>query len=464
MKVLLLGLLLMVSALVTTAQDNPNTTHSQTFRGTVVDGISQQALIGATVIVQGTTPIIVALTDADGNFTLLNVPVGRQILEIQYIGYAPYISDGIIVTTAKEPYLEVLMAESIQMTTEVVVKASSSNGVGNRALNELSVVSTRSFSAEQTQRYAGSIDDPSRMAMAFPGVQGDADDENEIIIRGNSPMGMIWRLQGLDIENSSHFINPGSTGGGISALSVAVLGQSDFSSGAFAAEYGNAFAGVFDLRFRKGNRQQYDFMARLGIIGIDLAAEGPIKKGKSSFLFNYRYSTLGILGALGLYVVRENVFNDFQDLSFNLVFSSKDNKHHLKVFGLGGISSEQWMVKDSSDWQTSLDYLRKNFKTNMGIAGLNYTCLLDEKSYLNVVAGVQVYQVSDNIDDASLAIDGLTSAAAVAEFVAKKNKITRSFADYDAADSTRLLTNEYLYGRYSLQLNRAIGTCNVLQP
>ena len=242
-------LFILLTVQLSTAQDNDKINRTQTIRGTVTDAVSQMTLISASVILQGSEPLIVTTTDFDGNFVLKNVPVGRQVIEVQYLGYTPYISDGIIVTTAKEPYLEISLSESVETTETIVVKASQTDGVGNRALNELSVVSTRSFSAEQTQRYAGSIDDPSRMAMAFPGVQGSQDDENEIIIRGNSSMGMSWRLQGLDIETTSHFINPGSSGGGISALSVAVLGQSDFSTGAFAAEYGNAFSGVFDLNF-----------------------------------------------------------------------------------------------------------------------------------------------------------------------------------------------------------------------
>ena len=441
-----MGLLLQIMA-----QNDDKRNRTQTFRGKVIDRTTQQPLISATVFVQGVEPAIATTTDLEGNFVLEKVPVGRQVIEAQYLGYAPYTSDGIIVTTAKEPYLEIAMTESVETTQEVVVKASQSNGIGNRPLNELSVVSTRSFSAEQTQRYAGSLDDPGRMAMAFPGVQASQDDENDIVIRGNSAMGMAWRLQGLDIENTSHFTHPGSSGGGISALSVAVLGQSDFSTGAFAAEYGNAYSGVFDLRFRKGNMQNYDFMARIGVLGIDVSAEGPFKKGKSSFLFNYRYSTLGILGALGLYVVRENVLNDFQDLSFNLNFTSKDNKHHLKIFGLGGMSSEQWQLKDTANWITRLDYVRKNFKTNMGILGLNYTYLVDDKSFLNVVAGAQVYQVTDNEDDASWAIPSLPDASAIETFIQEKNVVTRAPADYTTPDSTRINTHEYIYGRYSVQ-------------
>ncbi|MCP4439491.1 MAG: carboxypeptidase-like regulatory domain-containing protein, partial [Aureispira sp.] len=366
MKTISILVLLMSASLFVIAQDDDKTNRTQTIRGKVIDKTTQQTLIGATVMIQDADPPIGATTDFDGNFVLEKVPVGRQVIIVQYLGYSTYMNDGIIVTTAKEPYLEIAMSESVETTEEIVVKASQTNGVGNRALNELATVSARSFSAEQTQRYAGSLDDPGRMAMAFPGVQSAQDDENDIIIRGNSAMGMSWRLQGLSIENTSHFTHPGSTGGGISALSVAVLGQSDFLTGAFPAEYGNAYSGVFDLRFRKGNMQNYDFMARLGVLGIDASAEGPIKKGKSSFLFNYRYSTLGIMGAMGIYVVRENVLNDFQDLSFNLSFSSKNNKHHAKIFGLGGMSSEQWQLKDTADWVTRLDYVRKNFKTNMG--------------------------------------------------------------------------------------------------
>ena len=339
-----LGLLLLGSGVY--AQENTGIT--QTVRGVILDKETQQPLIGATVIVKDVDPIIGASTDIDGSFELFNVPVGRQVLEGSYLGYQNTESDGIVVDVAKAPYVELLLVESIASafsdSTSVVVKASRTGG-GNGPLNELAVVSARSFSAEQTQRYAGSIDDPARMAMAFPGVQANQDSEADIVIRGNSAMGMLWRLEGLDISNTNHFAHPGSSGGGISALSVAVLGLSDFSTGAFAAEYGDAFSGVFDLNFRKGNTNNYDFMARVGMIGLDFAAEGPIKKGKSSFLFNYRYSTLGIMNLFGLYVVRDNVANDFQDLSFKLHFSSKDNKHQVKIFGLGGLGSEQWLVK-----------------------------------------------------------------------------------------------------------------------
>ena len=113
MKTLIVVLLFFISPFTTTAQVDNKTNRTQTFRGTVIDGLTQQVLIGATVIVQGTDPVIVGGTDMDGNFALQKVPVGRQVIEVQYMGYATYVSDGIIVTTAKEPYLEISMSESM---------------------------------------------------------------------------------------------------------------------------------------------------------------------------------------------------------------------------------------------------------------------------------------------------------------------------------------------------------------
>lgn len=449
-NIILINLFVLIGFAGSYAQNSPIT---QTIRGLVLDKETQQPLIGATVFVKDSDPVISSSTDIDGVYELTGVPVGRQILVANYLGYQTFESDGIIVDVAKAPYVELAMVEASNAafsdSTMVVVKANR-NGGGNGALNELAVVSARSFSAEQTQRYAGSIDDPSRMAMAFPGVQANQDSEADIVIRGNSAMGMSWKLEGLDISNTNHFAHPGSSGGGISALSVAVLGLSDFATGAFAAEYGDAYSGVFDLHFRKGNPNNYDFMARIGMIGLDFAAEGPIKKGKSSFLFNYRYSTLGIMNLFGLYVVRDNVSNAFQDLSFNVSFNSKNNKHIVKIFGLGGLASEQWYVKDTSKWVTRLDYVRKNLKTGLGVFGVNYTCLLDENSFLRVVAGGHINQIYDNDNDASLAISEMDSAQII-NYLDTLNTVKLSSGN-STWDSTRIATNEYIYGRGSLQM------------
>lgn len=352
----------------------------QTIKGTILDKDTKQPLIGATVLVTSLESRPGAVTDLDGNFELSGVPTGRHQLEFSYVGYAPFVIEDAIVNSAKELVLNVELVETSITTGEVVISARTH---GNAPLNELAMVSTRSFSAEETQRYSASANDPSRMAVSFPGVQASRDNRNDIVIRGNASFGMLWRLEGIDITNPNHFARRGSSGGGITVFSVGLLSNSDFSTGAFPAEYGNALSGVFDIKFRNGNTEKREYTIRAGMLGMEFATEGPIKKGKSSYLVNYRYSTLGILDAFDIRLVDERESNRFQDLSFKLNFNSRNNKHITSIWGISGISTEFFeAVEDVENWQSVDDYLTRDFNTRMGAIGLTHNFLIDEKSYL----------------------------------------------------------------------------------
>ena len=353
---------------------------TQTIKGTVIDKDTQQPLIGATVSLEKSSPPIGTITDIDGNFRLESVPVGRQKVVCSYIGYQSFVSNFLIVNSAKEVELYISLVESGITTDEVVVTAFQSS---NEPLNESSVVSTRSFSVEETQRYAASANDPSRMSMGFPGVQPSRDSRSDIVIRGNSGIGLLWRLEGIDIPNPNHFARRGSSGGGITVFSVSMLSNSDFSTGAFPAEYGNAFSGVFDIKFRKGNREKREHSFRAGMLGLDLSTEGPFKKGRGSYLINYRYSTLGLLNQMGIHLVNPRADNIFQDLSFNLYFPSKNNKSTLSVWGVSGLSDEfQRAIDTLTSESTYSEKLTRDFRTNMGAVGATHTYLLDDKSYI----------------------------------------------------------------------------------
>lgn len=360
---------------------------TSTVRGKIVDKVSQMPLIGVVVVIGEMN--LNGQTDINGNFVIKDVPTGRQIVKTQYLGYEPWVSEDLIISSSKETYLDIGLIEQVEVTETIVVAASKgSDGVGNKALNDLSVVSTRSFSVEETKRYAANADDPGRMAAALPGISIDSDAENDVIIRGNSAFGVLWRLEGLEVPNPSHFARPASTAGGITVFSAAVLGNTDVSTGAFAAEYGNALSGVFDMRNRKGNMEKREHSVKIGLIGLGASTEGPIKKGTSSYLVNFRYSTLGLFNAMGFHVIRENVGNAFGDLSFNLTFNSKDNRDEFKVFGVGGMSNEVWTTKsDTSQWVYLIDYADENNGSNLGIVGFTYRRLLNDQSYLRVAAG-----------------------------------------------------------------------------
>ena len=355
-------------------------TPTQVVKGTVIDKDTKQPLIGATIQILETNPVIGTATDIEGNFHLGAVPVGRHQVQVSFTSYETYVSDYVIVNSAKELVLNIEMIESAFVVEDVVVVAKKHS---NEALNELSIVSTRSFSVEETQRYAASANDPSRMAMGFPGVQPSRDSRADIVIRGNSGIGLLWRLEGIDIPNPNHFARRGSSGGGITIFSVSMLSNSDFSTGAFPAEYGNAFSGVFDIKFRNGNRENREYSFRAGMLGLDFSTEGPFKKGRGSYLVNYRYSTLGLLNQMGIYLVNPRTDNVFQDLSFKLFFPSKNNKSIFSIWGMGGKSNEfERAVDDLDAKSTYSEKLTRDFQTDMGSVGATHTYLIDEKSYL----------------------------------------------------------------------------------
>jgi hypothetical protein len=353
---------------------------SQTIRGTVVDKQSKELLIGATVQVIDISPPIGNTTDINGEFVLRNVPIGRIRLRCDYLGYTPSISPSFLLNSAKEAIVEFEMLESAVELNEVIISAEIEN---NRALNEMAVLSARSFSVEETERYAGSIADPSRMAASFAGVQTSNDLNNDIVVRGNSSVGVLWRLEGVDIPNPNHFARRGSSGGGISIFSVNMISNSDFIYGVPPPEYGNSLSSIFDMRLRKGNRERNEYSFRAGLLGLDLVAEGPIKKGESSYLVNFRYSTLGILNKMGVYFVNPNTDNTFTDLAFHLHLPSKNNKNIFQIWGIGGYSSEIHNVEpEISEWKEFDNLTHTDFITGMGAMGLNYTRLIDDKSYI----------------------------------------------------------------------------------
>lgn len=235
---------------------------TQIVRGTVTDKASEQPLIGASVVVVNSNPIIGTTTDENGKYEIPNVPLGRQSFAVQYVGYKPSSASEVLVTAGKQVLLDMALEQSVSQMSEVVV---SSQTRKDRAINEFSAVSARTFSMEEVNRFSGGRNDVGRLVSNFAGVATSNDSRNDIVVRGNSPSGVLWRLEGVPIPNPNHFATLGTSGGPVSAVNTNLLRNSDFMTGAFAAEYGNANASVFDLGFRSGNNEKHEFLAQLNV-------------------------------------------------------------------------------------------------------------------------------------------------------------------------------------------------------
>lgn len=302
----------------------------QTVRGHIVDKDTKMPLIGVAVVIMNINPVKSTITNRDGYYMIQNVPVGRQTLMISYLGYKTVTLDNVLLLSAKEKILDIELEESVEEIEEVIVSAYARK---ENALNSMAIVGARSFSTEETEKYAGSWGDPSRMAMNFAGIVMASDERNDIIIRGNSPTALIWQLEGVPIPSPNHFDNLGANGGPVSILNNNTLSRSDFFTGAFPAEYGNGYSGVFDLRMRNGNDDKYEFTIQSGFAGYELGVEGPIfRRNKSSFVVNYRYSMLGLVDNL-LWI---GELPHYQDISYKVNIPYK--KGNISLFGFGGAS------------------------------------------------------------------------------------------------------------------------------
>jgi len=365
-------LLLAVAILFSMTIIAQNSTLSQTVKGTVVDDQSGSILSNATVVLEATGNTKTVVSDSAGIFKLKNVPLGRQTIRVTLIGYEEAVIRNIEVTSSKEVVLEIRVREKIKKLDEVILKGGKGKG---RALNEAAVVSARQFSMDEAVRYAGTRNDPSRMAQNFAGVSGSNDARNDIIIRGNSPAGVLWRMEGIDIPNPNHYSTLGSTGGPVTILNTNTLKNSDFLTSAFPAQYGNALAGVFDLRMRNGNNEKYEFLGQMGFNGFEFGAEGPLsKKTKSSFLVNYRYSLIAAVQKLGLSVGTGDATPYYQDINFKVNLPTK-KAGTFSLFGLGGESHIDFAAQDEDNlYSTNDGSLRdRKFKSLTGVTGLTHT-------------------------------------------------------------------------------------------
>lgn len=351
----------------------------QTIKGTITDKQSEIPLIGATVELIGVSPALGTVTDDEGYFKLDGVPIGRNSIKINYLGYNEIIFPNIVVTSGKEVILEIALEESVQNLEEIVVRAESQK---DKAQNEMATVSARTFSLEEVNRYSGGRTDVARLATNFAGVSTPDDSRNDIVIRGNSPTGLLWRLEGVPIPSPNHFATLGTTGGPVSALNPNILKNSDFLTGAFPAEYGNALSGVFDLEMRNGNRDKYEFMFQLGAVsGVELMAEGPLnRKNNGSFIVAGRYSFVGIASDLG-WNIGTNASPNYQDLAFKLDFGNT-KLGRFNLFGIGGYSDIEFLGDeiDGDDLFAAPDedaYAESKF----GVVGLKHNLLIGQNTY-----------------------------------------------------------------------------------
>ena len=412
----------------TFAQNN-----TQNIRGVVTDKLSQTPLIGVAIQIgslqKGST------TDTLGKYTIANIPPDRYEIKVSYVGYKSITIPNVVVTSGKEVILDIAMEEAFSQLAEVVIKASNKGGT----INKLASVSARTFSMEEVNRYAGGRSDPARLVANFAGVSAPDDSRNDIVIRGNSPVGVLWRIDGMNVTNPNHFASVGTTGGAVSALNTNLFKSSDFFTSAFPAEYGNATAGVFDLGFRNGNNKKRETTLQMGVItGLEATTEGPFsKKSDASYLVGYRYALAGVAQKLGVNI-GTTATPSYQDLSFKLNSgTSKFGK--FSMFGILATSTIEIGGGSSSTLYGNGNQV--DFASKIGIVGINHFKKINTKSFISSTIGINY----SSTDQTGYSTDRPTNT----DFIKEVNNVSKT--SYNISSTYNSKINSRLFFKAGIQ-------------
>ena len=362
---------------------------TQSLRGTLIDQESHLPI--DSVRIHLTTSLDTYVwSDENGEFRIPHVPVGRQSLLLLHPEYEALKLPLIRVTSGKEVVIEAKMKAIVRTLKTVTISAQK-----EVAKDPLSQISRHSLNMETGKQFAGSLGDPSRMLVRFPGVTNPDDSRNNLVVRGNSPVGVNWQIEGISSINPNHFATAGNSGGGINLLNPYTLQNIDFYTGAFPAAYGNALSAVIDVSLRNGNAHQREFHVRTSLVDIEAAVEGPIStKKRSSYLAAYRRFNLDIAQKIStLFSSYVSSIPDVQDFTFKLNFPHA--KGATSVYGIGGISHLQFRNSLQAEVQTLMS-------SKAGVLGVNHFHVLDSKTYLKAHLAVSGIQAKNGWSDPKL--------------------------------------------------------------
>jgi len=355
--------------------------------GQVLDAESRASLTGASVKMSGPSVEIVVVSDCVGRFRV-ELPPGRYNITVEHSGYNRVLIGDILVGSGKEVYVTIQMTESSRVLGGVTV--SSERG---RSRNTMAMVSARRLRSQDASRFASGYYDPLRMVTSLPGVSaGNDDDNNQIIVRGNSPKGLLWRLEGIEIPNPNHLASgEGASGGAYSAITTNILSGFEFYTGAFPAEFGNATSGVMDLSLRSGNPTKGEYSLGVGVVGAEVSAEGPLPANKAgSWFVNLRYANFNFLSRYGIIDSDDvSIIPNSFDWGSKVSYSS-GKAGNFEFFTAGGASKVGDMASDNADsikiGADNDEFLDKQF---FAVAGVKHTLTLpNEKTFIRTTIGL----------------------------------------------------------------------------
>ncbi len=420
-----------------------------TLKGKVVNSATKEPLIGVNVILDGAA--LGAATGTDGFFVVENVPAGSYKVTFMYMGFSNLVKTDVQVNPGRISFINAEMKETIVEGEEVTVTA------GYFHEDAAEPVSIYSFNAEEVRRSPGSAGDVSRILMALPSAAKVADNSNDLMVRGGSPMENAFFIDNIQLPNINHFPVQGATGGPIGILNVDLIDDVKFYTGGFSAAYGDRLSSVVDIEFREGSREKFESQLDFNMSGFGGLAEGPLGNGKGSWILTGRRSFLDMItGAIGTGVAPR--YGDVHGkLTYDLNASNRLTV--LNVFGASAIKYKQDEAADLG--QSSFgDYF-----ANQNTFGLNWRTLWKSRGYSNtslsytfVKSNDDWYHVNDGKNQqASTYYEGWLRFRNVNYFqVDKKNKF-----EFGLDASMNTANYDYTFNEYTTRLGDVVPSVDV---
>lgn len=323
--------------------------------GSVSARASSQPLSGVPISFICSNDTSIIFSDEEGNFFFRTSNCEEIFLEVQLEHYQSYQTEIQSITGDTSMVLDILMEKKGFELEVVTIQA--------REVNDLTTISRHRLDIARGKNFAGSLGDIGRALARLPGVANPSDINTGLVIRGNSPVGVSWQIEGMATIDPNHFAAVGNAGGGFSMLNPDMLADISLYTGAFPSQYGDAISGIVDVSLRKGSQEGFRLKAGSNLIEADVSIEGPFSRKKSAtFLAAYRRANVDL--AVELVPELQTYFLNSpraRDLSFHLNFP--DKKGEWAMYGLGG-ESELEIISDTDDEQLSF-YRSKRFSTGV---------------------------------------------------------------------------------------------------
>jgi hypothetical protein len=343
--------------------------HTGAIRGQVTDADTKAPLVGANVILFGTTKG--AATDPEGFYVIENVLVGTYTLEFRYIGYETLRKTDVVVRSGRITFVPAELKMTPLEGEEVVVASGYFSEVEDQPTSAIG------FSFEEIRRAPGSAGDVSRILMSLPSIAKVNDQTNNLIVRGGSPVENGFFVDNIEIPNINHWPTQGASGGAIGLLNVDFIQDVRFYSGGFSSLYGDKLSSIMDITFREGNRTEFDGQFDLNFAGFGGIVEGPFLNKKGSFLFSARRSYLDLI--VDVIDIGTSVAPRYGDLQGKIVYDINDS-HKMTILGVFGDDHNN-PDRKAAEENDMIVYGNQDIFQNT--VGLNWRALWHRSGYSN---------------------------------------------------------------------------------